>query len=159
VCRGLYASAMPVTVWRNRGEQRKSPARVAGNPTVLNRARCSYTNLSVFTPWSVALTLAICPRASLTLWQFLSSGFSRGVSLWLRPSRIRMSNIESFFLSFGKYCSCRHQVNDSGPNNQPTKKVAKGGVSRKLKTSSRVRLNHSCVRNALVNTALQRVCA
>jgi hypothetical protein len=43
------------------------------------------------------------------------------------------------------------------PTNQPTKRLIKGGVRRRRETSSLVRSNHSCVRNALlemVNGAL-----
>jgi hypothetical protein len=38
----------------------------------------------------------------------------------------------------------------SKPLNQPTKKLNKGGVLRKRDTSSLARLDHSCVRNALL---------
>jgi hypothetical protein len=44
------------------------------------------------------------------------------------------------------------------PTNQPTKKLTKGGVFRKIETSSIARFDHSCVRNALlemVNGALK----
>jgi hypothetical protein len=47
---------------------------------------------------------------------------------------------------------------------QPTKKLNKGGVLRKRRTSSLARFNHSCVRNALlemvrVSLKLKRGCA
>jgi hypothetical protein len=43
----------------------------------------------------------------------------------------------------------KHNVADT-PNNQPTKKLTKGGVLCKRKTSSLARFDHSCVRNALL---------
>jgi hypothetical protein len=39
---------------------------------------------------------------------------------------------------------------NTGNFNQPTKKLTKGGVLRKLQTSSLARLDHSCARNAVL---------